>query len=316
MSGGLGDILSLALEQTGVGVLPTPHVAVEDPTSILSAAAGTIDNSVLSSDIGALTEGLFSSLHGTKEPASMVASYEAMPPQMMKGSGHNIAGSGFTGSFPAAMECGHDVNPCSTGGNHSELCDIDLKDLDDLLCDPSSNAGTVPHQNPGVSVPNALGSVPFQSSNQNSAFNTQSSTTLPIYDELSELLNDTGTEYLESITQQLDSTDSHSQIPIPATTLPVPVSSYPTTFGTPFTRELINPAASFPNAAAIITSSSGGSHSAVRFDVDSVIDQLSQPSQSIQLESSRPYTFSGKTGPPPVVVPLVAKPATALSNGR
>ena len=295
MSGGLGDILSLALEQTGVGMLPTPHVAVEDPTSILSAAAGTIDNSVLSSDIGALTEGLFSSLHGTKVSTSMDTSYEAMPPQRMRSNGPNTTGNaGFPAPFPSSTGCG--FNACSTGGgNHTELCDIDLKDLDDLLSDDSSNVATVPGQNSAISVPNALDSIPYQTSNHNA----HSSTAFPAYDELSELLNDTGTDYLESITQQLDT-----------------ASSYPATFSTPFARELINPAASFPNAAAIITSSSSGSHSAMRFNVSSVIEQVSQPAQSVQLESSRPNCFIGRTGPSPVVVPLVAKPATALSNGR
>lgn len=59
--GGLGDILSMALLQTGVDSLAPTQISM-DSNSILNAAANTLDSSLLSTDIGVLTEGLFSTL--------------------------------------------------------------------------------------------------------------------------------------------------------------------------------------------------------------------------------------------------------------
>ena len=59
--GGLGDILSMALRQTGVESMTSPQISL-DSSSILNAAANTLDPSLLSSDIGVLTRGLFSTL--------------------------------------------------------------------------------------------------------------------------------------------------------------------------------------------------------------------------------------------------------------
>ena len=64
--GGLGDILSMALLQTGVETVPTTQISL-DSNSILNAAANTLDSSLLSTDIGVLTEGLFSTLALVKE---------------------------------------------------------------------------------------------------------------------------------------------------------------------------------------------------------------------------------------------------------
>ena len=304
MSDGLNDILSLALEQTGVGALPTPHVSVEDPTMILSAAAGTIDNAVLASDIGELTEGLFSSLHGVKPPVAVPSTtvYGTMSPQRGVTNGstvpHSINRSGFVRPFPPPpMDCG--LNAHSMSGSHAEPLP-DLGDLDDLL--PNVDAAAVPVQNTEISIPNAFGSMSFQSSNQNPATNTA----LSLDDELSDLLNDTGSEYFENFTRQFDNTATHHLYHPP----PDPfTSNTSTTFGTPVARNLLNPAASFPNAAALITSSS----SAPMYDVNAVIDQVSQPAQ-YQIASSPAATFHGKTaGLSPVVIP---KHGTTLNSGR
>ena len=59
--GGLGDILSMALFQTGVDSMTPAQISV-DSSSILNAAANTLDSSLLSTDISVLTAGLFSTL--------------------------------------------------------------------------------------------------------------------------------------------------------------------------------------------------------------------------------------------------------------
>ena len=59
--GGLEDILSMALMQTGVDSVPPAQISM-DSSCILSAAANTLDSSLLSTDIGVLTEGLLSTL--------------------------------------------------------------------------------------------------------------------------------------------------------------------------------------------------------------------------------------------------------------
>lgn len=64
--GGLDDILSMALLQTGVESV-TPTQIPMDSNSILNAAANTLDSSLLSTDIGVLTDGLFSTLGLVKE---------------------------------------------------------------------------------------------------------------------------------------------------------------------------------------------------------------------------------------------------------
>lgn len=305
MSDGLNDILSLALEQTGVGALPTPHVSVEDPTMILSAAAGTIDNAVLASDVGELTEGLFSSLHGVnKLPVTIPPTtvYGTMSPQRRVANGstvpHSMDRTGFVRPFPPPpMDCG--LNAHSMGGSHAEPLP-DLGDLDDLL--PNVGAVAVPVQNTEISIPNTYGSMSFQSSIQNPA----TSTALSIDDELSDLLNDTGSEYFENFTRQFDNTSTHHLYPPP----PDPfTSNTSTTFGTPVARNLLNPAASFPNATALITSSS----STPMYDVNAVINQVSEPAQ-YQIVPSPAATFHGKTaGLSPVVIP---KHSTTLNSGR
>ncbi|CAI8027595.1 Protein strawberry notch homolog 1, partial [Geodia barretti] len=59
--GGLGDILSMALFQTGVNSIAPAQISV-DHSSILNAAANTLDSSLLSTDISVLTAGLLSTL--------------------------------------------------------------------------------------------------------------------------------------------------------------------------------------------------------------------------------------------------------------
>lgn len=67
--GGLGDILSMALLQTGVESVPSTQISL-DSNSILNAAANTLDSSLLSTDINVLTEGLFSTLAMVKDSPS------------------------------------------------------------------------------------------------------------------------------------------------------------------------------------------------------------------------------------------------------
>ena len=70
ISGGLGDILSLALKKTGVSSAHSPQQLTHgEPSSVLNEAAGAINNSLLSSDLNTLTEGLFSDLASVKGPS-------------------------------------------------------------------------------------------------------------------------------------------------------------------------------------------------------------------------------------------------------
>lgn len=94
VSGGLGDILSLALKKTGVSSGQSPSHQF-DPSSVLNEAAGVINNSLLSSDLNTLTQGLFSDLATVKGassssqntanaanfPESVVPSVQASPPR-------------------------------------------------------------------------------------------------------------------------------------------------------------------------------------------------------------------------------------------
>ena len=94
VSGGLGDILSLALKKTGVSSGQSPSHQF-DPSSVLNEAAGAINNSLLSSDLNTLTQGLFSDLASVKDtssssqnstnsenfPESVVPSVQASPPR-------------------------------------------------------------------------------------------------------------------------------------------------------------------------------------------------------------------------------------------
>ena len=75
--GGLGDILSQALTQTGVEHLHMPSVVPSDTSMLLSAAAEAFTGSFLSGDSASLTEDLFSSL-GTSQVVS--ATPPAPPP--------------------------------------------------------------------------------------------------------------------------------------------------------------------------------------------------------------------------------------------
>ena len=74
--GGLGDILSLALKKTGVSSGNAPRqLTTDEPSSFLNHAAGAIDDSLLSTDIGTLTEGLFSDLSSVKSSANSQPSF-------------------------------------------------------------------------------------------------------------------------------------------------------------------------------------------------------------------------------------------------
>ena len=70
VSGGLGDILSLALKKTGVPSAQSSSARPFEPSSVLNEAAGAINDSLLSSDLNTLTQGLFSDLASAKVPSS------------------------------------------------------------------------------------------------------------------------------------------------------------------------------------------------------------------------------------------------------
>lgn len=70
VSGGLGDILSLALKKTGVPSTQSSSAHPFEPSSVLNEAAGAINDSLLSSDLNTLTQGLFSDLASAKAPSS------------------------------------------------------------------------------------------------------------------------------------------------------------------------------------------------------------------------------------------------------
>lgn len=295
-SGGLGDILSLALEQTGVGSIPTPTISLDDPSSFLTAAAGTIDENLLSSDLNALTEGLFSSLEtvrgsNTNRPSLQRFSSGPFNTEKMGGvpirvplslpsdladlNPHDFGAvsmhSGSKGTAPLP-----DMAP--SGGRNPES-DTRLDFLQDLLSE--GNGGTVPSVLPlnsfsaDNSIPSAGNLAPFHDIQQRLPPPTLPPTPADspsVDDELSNLLNATGTEYLESIAQEFSSSTSplqHPQLPVP-----IPTSSF--TSG-----QLQSPVTSF-NPPPSITSISGSSYptsinSALKFDVNAVLDQLSQP---------------------------------------
>ena len=101
--GGLGDILSLALKKTGVSSGRTPQqLSHGEPSSVLTEAAGAINDSLLSSDLKTLTQGLFSDLASAKSSQN---STEADTKESIPGlASPSVNGSGLV----------HTPNQCST----------------------------------------------------------------------------------------------------------------------------------------------------------------------------------------------------------
>lgn len=285
--GGLGDILSLALEQTGVGAISTPQISLDDPGSLLNAAAGTIDNSLLSSDIGSLTEGLFTSLSGSRVPspcrtpprgydqrpavntsvpvASASRGYPSTPPM-----NNNGLGQSTTAVFS------------SQRGGDLGLPFPDNIDLNELFSDNDSTPGSaVPNPPISASIPRTGGPVPFQATLDD----------LDIFDEdLSNLLNDTGSEYLESITGVFDAPAYTSQPPIPASGTST-LSHYPASINTnDTTRSLLDPNMSFGRMSAYSTSPM--TTSTMKFNVG----QVTRP-MSMAASLMTPTTFNGQLLP-------------------
>ena len=228
-----GDILSLALQQTGVESLAPPTISMADSSSILSAAAATINSNLLSRDVEALTEGLLTSLTTTKAtPNASSAGNVLQSPQgqwtySQEARMHCSApDTTFTTScvsqsvpcnfMDLPMDSVPAVNGLATGSMGSDISDLELLDFNDLLPSIASlvPAPPVSNSNMGNSIPipcnsgTHLSQDPFQSALPSYSTNG-SALDGSLDDELSSLLNSTGTEYLESL--------SHNTVPqVPA----------------------------------------------------------------------------------------------------
>ncbi len=262
----LGDILSLALQQTGVGSLNAPKLRMEHPSSILNEAANTIDDSLLSSDIGSLTQGLLTTL---ARPASSVAARSAPQSQLrqaVKQEGEGMA----TSLGPGAGCCGNlvDLNSLpdfATGafGGGMEGGPLDLSvleddiNLDELLSGgdsmPPVSLATGGVTTSGIQGMNALLFPPT-----NGPSFLENGTGLED-DDLSTLLSATGTDYLESITQDMVAKPM-SNVPSPPYIPPVTPLSITGNYS--FVRQ--------------VSTGRTSTNSALKFDVNAVAQQLTQ----------------------------------------
>ena len=276
MSGDLSDILSLALEQTGVGSLCPPGAAHGDPNSLLNEAAGSIDDALLSSDIGALTQGLMSDLVSVRNsaPSSKPLPYVHMNkgrqgvPVPITSEWMDIP------DFPRLM-------PAQIGSDIGQGADLDLLEeninLDELL----GGGGPIP----AVSRIETVNPVPSSHATHTLHHPIQRPVELPLPstdsitdDDLTSLLSDTGNEFLESFSQGLNTGMSHT---------PFPRSTYDTSadFNGLFTSQSLS--GHVPVANSTPTS--------LKFDVDAVIQQLSQPQpMSVHVPTPVVYSTSGK----------------------
>ena len=247
-----GDILSLALQQTGVENLAPPKLGMVDSSSILTAAAATINANLLSSDVKDLTEGLLTSLSTSK--ASPIASSAGNVSHATQGQWTYAQDSGIHRSVPESvpfMDLGPismDSIPGAGGLAHnsmgSDISDLEMLDFNDLLCgDTTGIESLVPA--PPVSNPNVGNSVPIPHNNGTNLGQDPFPSVLPSYsssspldDELSSLLNATGTEYLESLSQEMEPLAPQAPAPpyIPYTTISQPA----------VTNGLPNPSATYP----------------------------------------------------------------------
>ena len=124
----LDDILFLALEKTGVETIPTSELSLTDPTTILSAAAGSIINdSLLSADINDLTAGFLSSISKTAPATTSTSSSASSAGAAGREDRNSTSGAGdlgLRGATAAAVDFGnrlqtqqtHVVQPSNTNG--------------------------------------------------------------------------------------------------------------------------------------------------------------------------------------------------------
>ena len=248
-----GDILSLALQQTGVENLAPPKLSMVDSSSILSAAAATINANLLSSDVKDLTEGLLTSLNTSK--ASPIAcsagnmSHDTQgqwPYPQDSRSHHSVSGSvpcNFMDLGPIPMDSIPGAGGLAPNSMGSDINDLEMLDFNDLLCGDTGIASLVPappisNSSRGHSIPvphsggTNLGRDPFQS------VLPPYSNSSPLDDELSSLLNATGTEYLESLSQDMD--PLVPQVPAP------PYVPYTTVSQPAVTNGFLNPTTTYP----------------------------------------------------------------------
>ena len=264
VGGGFGDILSMALKQTGVESVSSPQVDLANPNGILNEAAGAIDVSLLSSDIGSLTKGLFSSLSGTnavnpceKTPVSLSNGTALFPMAHSPVSGLRSVPTEYPNPLIKQESAGLDFLPDNV---------LDL--LSDGTVLSGNNSGLSGDSVPHASVSQLSFAVPpIATPPTHPTFLTDMpmQTDTGLDDDLSDLLNSTGAEYLESLAQESD-----SKLPLfPPTPIP--------SISTVSVRDLINTSARIPPGAAASVATTTGSAvntSSLKFDVEHVLSQL------------------------------------------
>lgn len=208
-SGELGDILSLALQQTGVGALNPPRLSLDNPSSILNEAADTIDDSLLSSDIGSLTQGLLSNLARPTSSKPATALHHGLVRQGGSGTGMSNRVDGLPvgnlidiSSFPeiANGSFGGGLGPEENGPVDLSALEENI-DLDELLSGvdpmPPVSLATSGESTSGMAeLDPAAMLFPPPSTAPNPLSNGADS------DDISSLLDVTGAEYLESLSRE------------------------------------------------------------------------------------------------------------------
>ena len=99
--GGLGDILSLALKKTGVSSTQSQlQLSHGEPSSVLNQAAGAINDSLLSSDISTLTQGLFTDLASVKSSPNSLNSTPSFTERVPHAASPTVNGTGLVNVSP------------------------------------------------------------------------------------------------------------------------------------------------------------------------------------------------------------------------
>eukprot|EP00731_Ephydatia_muelleri_P023466 Em0015g1049a len=225
--GGLGDILSMALEQTGFELDTSMGLNLLDTNALLNVGGSCTDDPLLSMDISSLTQGLFSGLSSATLAATSLSSVMSVPtPSSIAQTTLTFsqqAGIQFSKEPPVSVE----AEPMKTGIDSMEL-DLDGINLNELIAqDPpvellpknptaavvtslseiqifarNSLITAVPKLGellPHVSITAAAPSVGEGTAPALSQPLMVASQQLDSTDDLSALLDSTGSEYLDSI---------------------------------------------------------------------------------------------------------------------
>ena len=112
--GGLGDILSLALSKTGVSSTHSQlQLSHGVPSSVLNRAAGAINDSLLSSDINTLTQGLFSDLASVTSSHNSLDPSPNLPERVPQVTSTTVNGTGLVHTSPSLSSTASVSEPLS-----------------------------------------------------------------------------------------------------------------------------------------------------------------------------------------------------------